>query len=435
MERLLYTKLLDWKNRKNRKPLILEGARKVGKTWLLKNFGKREYDNVAYINCDNNPKVKDLFFDFNIPRIIMNLSAISNTKIMKEKTLIILDEIQEVPLAITSLKYFNENAPEYHIIVAGSLLGLKVYEGTGFPVGKIERLKLYPLSFMEFLLALKKDILVGFIQQHNWEDLNPLMSELIDLLRQYYFTGGMPNIVQEYINTKDLLKVRKLQKQILQDYENDFSKHAPNNEISKISLVWSSIPSQLAKENKKFIYGALKNGARAKDFENAIQYLIDAGLIYKIKRVKKIEMPLKFYEDYSAFKIYMSDLGLLGAMCDTPSSDILIGSDIFSSQHRSFTEQYIAEQIITELGESIYYYSNDRSTLEINFVIQTNKVYPIEVKAEENLKAKSLSTILKDSPSLLGLRFSLSNYREQEHMINVPLPLAEEYIKSLSETL
>ena len=432
MKRLLYSKLLEWKNKKSRKPLILEGARQVGKTWLLKEFGKNEYENVAYINCDNNKKVQDLFSDFNIPRIIMNLSAIANTNILPEKTLIILDEIQEVPLAITSLKYFNEDAPEYHIAVAGSLLGLKVHEGTGFPVGKTEGLKLYPLSFKEFLLALKKDILVGFIEKHNWKDLNPLNSELIELLRQYYFVGGMPAVVQEYVSTKDLIQVRQLQKEILSGYENDFSKHAPNSQISKISMVWNSIPSQLAKENKKFIYGAMKPGARAKEFEDSIQWLINAGLIHKVKRVKKIEMPLKFYEDISAFKIYINDLGLLGAMCDTPAQDILIGSDVFTSYKGSFTEQYIAQQFISELGESLYYYSNERSTLEIDFVIQTNKVYPIEVKAEENLKSKSLSLVLKYSEDLYGIRFSMSYYREQERMNNIPLPLAQEYVKALA---
>ena len=431
MKRLLYSKLLEWKNKKSRKPLILEGARQVGKTWLLKEFGKNEYENVAYINCDNNKKVQDLFNDFNIPRIIMNLSAIANTNILPEKTLIILDEIQEVPLAITSLKYFNEDAPEYHIVVAGSLLGLKVHEGTGFPVGKTERLKLYPFSFMEFLLALKKDILVQYIQNHKWEDLNPLNSELIELLRQYYFVGGMPAAVLQFSETHDLISVREIQKEILSDYESDFSKHAPNNQIPKISMVWNSIPSQLAKENKKFVYGAMKPGARAKEFEDAIQWLINAGLIYKVKRVKKIEMPLKFYEDISAFKIYMNDLGLLGAMCDTPAQDILIGSDIFSSFKGSFTEQYVAQQFISSIGENLYYFSNDRSTLEIDFVIQTDKVYPIEVKAEENLKAKSLSTVLKDDDKLYGIRFSMSNYREQEQMSNVPLPLAGEFISSL----
>ena len=431
MKRFLYSQLLEWKNKKNRKPLILEGARQVGKTWLLKEFGRNEYENVAYINCDNNKKVQELFSDFNINRIIMNLSAISNINILPEKTLIILDEIQEVPLAITSLKYFNEDAPQYHIVVAGSLLGLKVHEGTGFPVGKIERLKLYPFSFMEFLLALEKDVLVNFIQQQNWEDLNPVNSELIELLRQYYFVGGMPAVVQEYVNTKNLKKVRELQKQIISDYENDFSKHAPNTQISKISMVWNSIPSQLAKENKKFVYGAMKQGARAKEFEDSIQWLLNAGLIYKIKRIKKIEMPLKFYEDISAFKIYMTDLGLLGAMCDTPAQDILIGSDIFSSYKGSFTEQYVVQQLISIIGENIYYYSNDRSTLEIDFVIQTNNVYPIEVKAEENLKSKSLSTVLQENEKLYGLRFSMSNYREQERMNNIPLPLVQEYVKSL----
>ena len=431
MKRFLYSELLNWKNRKNRKPLILEGARQVGKTWLLKEFGKNEYKNLAYINCDNNPLMKDLFIDFNMERIIRGLSAIANINIEPESTLIVLDEIQEIPLAITSLKYFNEEAPEYHIIAAGSLLGLKIHEGTGFPVGKTESLKLYPLSFMEFISALGENVLFDYIKSHNWSELNQVGAQLIELLRQYYFVGGMPEVVLSYITENDIVKVRELQNSILSDYEKDFSKHTPKPLIPKLSMVWNSIPSQLAKENKKFIYGAMKPGARAKEFEDAIQWLINAGLVHKVKRVKKIEMPLNFYEDVSSFKLFINDLGLLGAMADTPAKDVLIGSDIFSTYKGSFTEQYVAQQIISATNKNLYYHTNENSTLKIDFTIQTNNVYPIEVKAEENLKAKSLSTILQSNNNITGLRFSMAGYKEQERITNVPLPLVEEYIKTI----
>ena len=435
MQRLIYEKLLQWKNSKNRKPLILEGARQVGKTWVLKQFGENEYKNFCYINCDNNPQLEEVFIDYDITRIIRNLSALTEIPITEGDTLIVFDEIQEFPRALTSLKYFCEDAPQYHIAVAGSLLGLIEHKGTGFPVGKVDSLTLYPLSFMEFLQALGRNQLIEEIKTHNWEELNPLSSQLTELLRQYYFTGGMPEVVLCYIEEQDLKKVRTIQNQILTDYKKDISKHAPKTDIPKISMIWDSIPSQLAKENKKFIYGALKKGGRAKEFENALQWLINAGLVYKINKVKKLMFPLKFYEDFDCFKLYVNDLGLLGAMADAPAAQILVGNNGFSSYKGSFTEQYIVQQFYSSYMDSknIYYYSNENSTLEIDFVLQSSKVYPIEVKAEENLKAKSLSTVLKEDASLQGLRFSMANYKKQERMVNVPLALAEEYFKALSE--
>lgn len=437
MERLLYSNLIEWKTSKDRKPLIIEGARQVGKTWLLKEFGEKEFENYVYINCDNNFQLEDVFMDYDVQRIIRNLSAISNKKIEPGKTLIIFDEIQESPKALTSLKYFCEQASDYHVAVAGSLLGLMDHHGSGFPVGKVDTLNLYPLSFTEFLLALKKTILVEQIKEHKWTELNALSSQLIEFLRQYYYVGGMPAVVLNYIENSDIQKVRAIQKQILQDYEKDISKHAPKKDIPKISMVWNSIPSQLAKENKKFIYGAIKSGSRAKDFENAIQWLINAGLVHKVNRVKKIEMPLKFYEDFDCFKLFVVDLGLLGALSEAPASEILVGNSSFSSYKGSFTEQYVAQQfysVIVKGGDSsknLYYYTNENSTMEIDFVIQTEKVYPIEVKAEVNLKAKSLSSVLKQNENLTGIRFSMANYKEQEKMINVPLALVEEYLRFL----
>ena len=436
MERFLYNQLKEWKKSKNRKPLILEGARQVGKTWLLKQFGQNEYKNYVYINCDNNSQLENIFIDYDVTRIIRNLSAISNIKIESENTLIIIDEVQEFPKALTALKYFSEDAPEIHIAAAGSLLGLLDHKGTGFPVGKVTSLFLYPLSFMEFLLALGKNIIVEQIQNHKWEELNALNSELTELLRQYYYIGGMPEVVLSYVNEYDLQKVRSLQNQILSDYLNDISKHAPKNEIPKISMVWKSIPSQLAKENKKFIYGAIKKASRAKDFENAIQWLINAGLVYKITRVKKLEMPIKFYEDFDCFKLFINDLGLLGAMAQAPAAEILVGNNAFSSYKGSFTEQFVAQQFYsanpgnTDM-KTLYYYTNDNSTLEIDFTFQTGTIYPTEVKAEQNLKSKSLSTILKNNSKLFGLRFSMANYKEQNQMVNIPLPLTEEYLRVL----
>lgn len=433
MERFLIEELRKWKNSSSRKPLILEGARQVGKTWLLRQFGKSDFKNTAYINCDNNPQMQSLFTDFNVQRLLRGFSAISEQKITAGETLIVLDEIQEIPLALTSLKYFCEEAPQYHIAVAGSLLGLAIHSGTGFPVGKVDRLSLYPLSFNEFLKAMKKDILLEMIRSKNWEETNPLANQLIELLRQYYFTGGFPSAVQEYIETQDIKAVRAIQKTIIKDYQNDISKHAPEREIPKISLVWLSIPSQLAKENKKFIYGAIKTGGRAKEFENAIQWLVNAGIVHKITRINKFEMPLKYYEDFESFKLFVNDLGLLGAMTDAPPSEILVGNNIFTNYKGSFTEQFVAQEYFTARQNQLFYYTNENSTNEIDFVTQSDKIYPIEVKAEVNLKSKSLSTVLKNNTSTYGLRFSMSPYKEQERMTNVPLYLAGEYLRNLPE--
>ena len=429
MKRTIYDSLLEWKNKKNRKPLILYGARQTGKTWILKEFGKNEYRNVAYINCDNNPVLSGSFFDFDTERLIRTFSAVTNEVIRKEETLIILDEIQEIPLALTSLKYFQENAPEYHIVVAGSLLGISVHAGTGFPVGKVDEMTLYPMSFTEFLMANGKDMLIPYIQSHDWMRDSGLNSLFQEQLRQYYYTGGMPEVVQYYVETQNLIETRNIQKRILRDYEQDFSKHIPASQLAKVRLVYHSIPAQIAKENKKFVFSALKKGARAKEFEDAIQWLVNAGLVYKVNRVKKIDYPLRHYEDFDGFKLFVSDLGLLGAMNDTPASQVLIGDSIFTEYKGSFTEQYICQEILSA-GCTPYYYSNDNSTMKIDFVIQKERIYPIEVKAEENLRSKSLRTVLDSNTNLFGWRFSMSGYREQDRMVNVPLYYAQEWMKS-----
>ena len=429
MERIAYNKLVEWKNSKDRKPLILNGARQVGKTWLLKEFGSREYENVAYINCDEVEDMKSVFNDFNIDRLIRVFSALSGVVIKPEKTLIILDEIQVVPIGLSSLKYFCENAKEYHIAVAGSLLGIGLHEGTGFPVGKVDEVNLYPLSFKEFLMALGKEILIENMEAHRWSELSALSSTYIELLRQYYYVGGMPAVVKSYVEDHDIFAVRDIQKQILADYRRDFSNHIPSGLLPKVNMVWDSIPAQLAKENKKFIYSAIKKGGRAKEFENAIQWLVDAGLVYKILRVSKVDKPLKFYEDIDAFKLFVLDLGLFGALSEVDAKDVLVNNNAFTEYKGAFTEQYVLQEL-ESLNRSVYYHSKERSELELNFVIQKHYVYPIEVKAEENLRAKSLKTVFEENNNLKPVRFSMANYREQDWMVNVPLYLVSEWIET-----
>ncbi len=430
MERLAYKKLVDWKSKKDRKPLILNGARQVGKTWLLNEFGSREYESVAYISCDESEDIKTAFSDFDTNRLLRVFSAISGVNIRPEKTLIILDEIQLVPTGLSSLKYFCENAKEYHIAVAGSLLGIGSHKGTGFPVGKVDEINLYPLSFKEFLMALGKDILVDNLESHRWSELSSLSATYIELLRQYYYVGGMPAVVKSYVDEQDIYLVRDIQKQILSDYRRDFSNHIPSELLPKVNMVWDSIPAQLAKENKKYIYSAVKKGGRAKEFENAIQWLIDAGLIYKVLRVSKVDKPLKFYEDLDAFKLFMLDLGLLGALSEVDAKDVLVNNNAFTEYKGAFTEQYVLQEL-ESLDMNVYYHSKERSELELDFVIQKYNVYPIEVKAEENLKAKSLKAIFDGNNSLKPVRFSMSDYREQEWMVNVPLYLVSEWIEAL----
>ncbi len=429
MERSAYRELIEWKNSQDRKPLILNGARQVGKTWLLKEFGKREYEDVAYINCDEAEIMRNAFSDYSTDRLIRVFSAITGISIKPEKTLIVLDEIQVVPEGLTALKYFCENAPQYHIAVAGSLLGIGLHHGTGFPVGKVDEINLFPLSFKEFLLALDQGILVKNIEERQWGELSSLSSLFIDYLRQYYYIGGMPEVVKIYSETKDIFASRAIQKQILSDYRRDFSKHVPAELLPKVNMVWDSIPAQLAKENKKFIYSAIKKGGRAKEFENAIQWLTDAGLVYKVLRVSKIEKPLKFYEDIEAFKLFILDLGLLGALTDVDAKDVLVNDSAFVEYKGAFTEQYVLQEL-KSAGKKVYYYSREKSDLEIDFVIQKYNVYPIEVKAEENLRAKSLRTVFEDDNRLKPVRFSMAGYKEQDWMVNVPLYLTGEWIES-----
>lgn len=435
MKRTIFEQLIAWKHSAERKPLLLNGARQVGKTYILKEFGQKEYAQCAFFYLDRDEKARSIFEKSISPQsMLLALSALSGVDITPGDTLLVLDEIQDCPSALTSLKFFYEELPEYHVAVAGSLLGVSLHESVSFPVGKVDMLRLYPMSFEEFLQALGKDSLVSLLHQNQEEAISALSEELTSCLRQYYFVGGMPEAVARYIGQQGLNAVRKVQQQILFDYQRDFSKHAPLKEVPRINMVWNAIPSQLARENKKFVYGAIKKGARASEFEIAIQWLIDAGLIYKVNRVTSPQMPLKFYEDISAFKLFMLDVGLMGAMADTPAESILVGEDIFVEYKGAFTELYVHNEL-QQAGLMTYYHSVDNSTIEIDFLIQQGReVVPIEVKAEENVKSKSLKTFIDNNPHLKGLRLSMKGKKDQGWMQNLPLyAFVEELIKPTSK--
>lgn len=422
MKRNAIKELYEWKENNDRKPLVILGARQVGKTWLMKEFGKEAYKKCAYVNFEDNDDLRGMFeHDFDIQRIIANLQWATDVTI-DEDTLIILDEIQEAPRGITALKYFQEKAPQYHVIAAGSLLGIAMHKNDSFPVGKVDFMHLYPLSFYEFLNAVGEKKMIDLLQAKDWTMLTMVRAKFEERLRQYYFVGGMPAAVLAFVNDGDLNKVRTIQKSIIEAYERDFSKHAPAIEVPRIRMVWHSIPSQLSKENRKFIYGMIKEGARAKDFELAIEWLKDAGLIYKVNRCKKAQLPLAAYEDFSAFKMFLSDIGLMGAMSNIPVQSLLNGNMLFSDFKGALTEQFVLQQMKTNQSLSIYYWSADNSRGEIDFLVQQEeKVIPIEVKAEENLQAKSLRMFVERNPGLKGCRFSMSPYREQDWLVNYPL--------------
>ncbi len=422
MKRNILKELIKWKESHNRKPLILNGARQVGKTYILQEFGRLYYKNVAYLNCDRNDMLRNIFaHDYDTARIIRSISALTGIHIEPSETLIVFDEIQENPIILNSLKYFCENAPEYHIAVAGSLLGISLHGNVSFPVGKVDMLKMFPMTFDEFLMAIGQEQIVELLRSGEKEVIDTLSLRLTDCLRQYYFVGGMPAAVREYSESGNLQTVRAIQRQILFDYRRDFSKHAPDNEVPRINMVWDSIPAQLAKENRKFIYGVIRKGARASEFEIAIQWLLDAGLVYRVHRATAPIMPLKFYEELSAFKLFMLDVGLMGAMTDTPAEAIIIGDNIFREYKGAFTELFVYTQLIP-CNIPIYYFSSNDSRIEIDFLIQKGtKIIPVEVKAEVNVKSKSLRTYIDKHPTLKGMRLSMLPHSDQSWMENVPL--------------
>ena len=423
MYRIAIEKLYKWKNSKRRKPLIIEGARQVGKTWLMKEFGKQAYADTVYINFDSNSRMADLFSaDLDTDRLIMGLELYAGRKINPENTLLIFDEVQEVPRALASLKYFYENAPQYHIVCAGSLLGIALHQGTSFPVGKVDFLKLYPLSFSEFLMATGNERFAELLKKQDYEMITSFRQTYIDALKHYYFVGGMPESVQSFAESKDFNEVRAIQKRILAAYEQDFSKHAPNEIVPKIRMLWNSIPSQLARENKKFIYGLVREGGRAREYETAIMWLSDCGLVHKVSRVNAAGIPLKAYEDLKAFKLFIVDVGLLGCMTGLRQRTLLDGDDLFVEFKGALTEQYVCQQLETIEDLGIYYYTNDRSSCEIDFVVDTGEqIVPIEVKAETNLRAKSLKTYRERFEPELSVRTSMADYKKEDWLLNLPL--------------
>jgi predicted AAA+ superfamily ATPase len=423
MNRSKMMDLVAWKNSASRKPLIIRGARQVGKTWLMKEFGRIHYKQTVYINFEKNKRLTQLFADdFNIQQVIIALQAESGMMINPENTLLVFDEIQAVPEAITALKYFYEDSPEYHIVAAGSLLGMALHSGISFPVGKVNFIDLHPLTYTEFLEAIGDHALIDILLSNDWKLITAYKSQLINRLKQYFFVGGMPEAVARFSVDFNFSEVRVIQKQILDAYEQDFSKHPPVELIPRIRMVWNSIPSQLAKENRKFIYGLVKEGSRAKDYELAISWLSDCGQVYKVNRVNKPGFPLKAYEDLSAFKLFFVDVGLLSAMVDIDVKTLLERNTLFTEFKGALTEQYVFQQLNNSGKCVINYWTAERSTAEVDFILQLGgEIIPVEVKSEENLQAKSLKVFNEKFNPGIAVRTSLSNYRQQEWMINLPL--------------
>jgi hypothetical protein len=423
MYRYAIEKLKAWKAKSSRKPLIIRGARQVGKTWLMKEFGASEYENVVYVNFDNNERMSNLFEgNLEVDRLVTGLELYTGQKIDPVDTLLIFDEIQEIPKALTSLKYFHENAPQYNIVCAGSLLGIALHNGTSFPVGKVEFLDLYPMSFFEFLHAIGKTQHVMLLEEGNFEMANTFKQDFVDFLKQYYFVGGMPEVVRDFSINKDFNIARELQKNILDAYEQDFSKHAPNNVVPRIRMLWNSIPAQLARENKKFIYGLIKEGSRAKEYELAMLWLTDCGLVHKVHRVTTPGLPLKSYEDLKAFKLYLLDIGLLSCMTGLRQAVLLDGNDLFKEFKGALTEQFVLQQLITLTGIDAYYWSAESGTAEVDFIIDNgSEIIPLEVKAAENLQAKSLKVYREKFNPKRSIRSSMADYKKEDRLLNLPL--------------
>lgn len=435
MYRELIGELAAWKDRADRKPLIIRGARQVGKTWLMKEFGDKYYAKTYYINFENNETLKGIFErDINPSTVVPNLELYLGEKIDAEASLLIFDEIQEVPRALTSLKYFCEDAPEYNIICAGSLLGVALHQGTSFPVGKVEFLSLYPLSFTEFLMATDKEQFAGLIKDGNFDTVSRFRDIYIAALKSYYYIGGMPEVVADFAKNADYERAREIQTRILDAYGQDLSKHASSQIIPRIRMIWDSIPAQLSKENKKYIYGLIKEGARAKDFELALLWLCDCGLTYRINRVTAPRIPLKAYEDFKAFKLFVLDVGLLSCMVSLDSATLLNGNTLFSEFKGALTEQFVAQQIMRMKGLDLFYWTNDKGSAEIDFLTSVAvDPIPIEVKAEENLRAKSLKTFREKFEPKTSVRVSMSDFRIDGDLINLPLYAIEALPKAVAK--
>lgn len=423
MYRMAMNALLQWKEKTNRKPLIIMGARQVGKTWLMKEFGRTHYDKTAYISFYNNKRMNDVFqSDFDINRIIMNLNIESGVTITPGDTLIILDEIQDSPKVLESLKYFCEEAPQYHVVAAGSLLGVAIHEGVSYPVGKVDLLDLYPLNFREFLYAVDEQSLVEALATKDYTLIDNFSDKYLFWLKNYYYVGGMPAVVDEFRQNKDYAEVRQIQHDIIRQYEGDFGKHVDARTLPRIRLVWDSVPMQLAKENKKFFFGQIKKGARSSEYEIAIQWLVDCGLVYKVNRVNEPNMPLKAYKSMNAYKLFVLDVGLLGAMSDLEVESILEGNDIFIEFKGALTEQYVLQQMISDTRYTPYYFGTEKATFEQDFLIQKGKnIIPIEVKSSDNIRSQSLKAYCDKYKPDKAVRFSTLKYIDQGWMENIPL--------------
>jgi predicted AAA+ superfamily ATPase len=423
MYRTAIEALNKWKTSNRRKPLLIRGARQVGKTWLMKEFGRTSYERVCYINMDKNTRMKELFSaDLDISRLITGLELYSGDKIDSENTLIIFDEIQENPAALVSLKYFQENAPEYQIVCAGSLLGVALHQGTSFPVGKVEFLDLYPLSFSEFMMAMGKERFASLLAAPDYDMVATFKQDYIELLKYYYFVGGMPEAVFAFSQDRDFGEVRKIQQTILTSYEQDFSKHVPDKDVPRVRMLWGSIPSQLARENKKFLYGLIRSGARAKDYEASLMWLVDCGLVHKVHRVNAAHLPLKAYEDLKAFKLFVVDVGLLSCMTRMRQDVLLDGNALFTEFKGALTEQYVIQQLKTLPVIETYYWTNERNTSEIDFLLDTeNAVVPLEVKAEVNTQSKRMKAFADKYKIPMSVRTSMTDYKQQDWLLNLPL--------------
>lgn len=423
MERLIIEKLKQWKEKKDRKPLVLMGARQVGKTWIMKEFGRKYYENVAYISFYNNQAMKNIFeTDYDIKRILTYLNIEVGFSIEPEKTLIIFDEIQNAPKAFESLKYFCEDAKEYHIIAAGSLLGVALHKGISYPVGKVELLNLYPLNFREFLCAMGEKSLSDALITKDYKLIDAFKEKYLFHLKNYYYVGGMPEVVESFRTKNDFNEVRKLQEDIIFEYKGDFGKHISESEIPRMNMIWDSIPIQLAKENKKFFFGKIKKGARSSDFEVAIQWLCDSGLVHKVNRVNEPHVPLSAYKDFSAYKLFFADVGLLCAMSGLDAKSILEKNRLFVEFKGALAEQYVLQEIISETEYKPYYYGTEKATFEQDFLIQKGMdVVPIEVKADANVRSQSLKAFYEKFKPATSVRFSLLNYENQGWMQNIPL--------------
>lgn len=428
MKRYAVNKLINWKESPNRKPLIIRGARQVGKTWLMKEFGKTQYKKTIYINFEDNDLMREHFSkDLNTDRIIEGLE-LEHSKIDANNTLIILDEIQECPKALTALKYFYENNPQYHIVAAGSLLGVALHENISFPVGKVDFLDLYPLSFLEFLEASREENFVKLLENPKSDNIKTFKPKYVEWLKKYYYIGGMPEVVNNFIKNNDYQKARKIQENILSAYANDFSKHISSTGKLKIDLLWESIPNQLTQESKKFVYKKIKQGARADEFEEALSWLINCGLVYKINRITKPALPIRAYEDTKAFKLFILDVGLLCALSKLPARTLIDGDKIFTEFNGALAEQYVMQQLKTLEDIEIAYWISKSGNAEIDFVIQTDGyVIPVEVKAKTNLQAKSLKVYREKFKPEISIRTSLADFEINNGLYNIPLFMAGKF--------